>query len=240
MQRIMVVEDEEPILIGLRDNLEMEGYEVATAMDGEEALAQMDAFQPHLVLLDLMLPGKSGFEVCRAIRRKYPTVHVILLTAKADESAKITGLEMGADDYVTKPFSLLELLARIRSAMRRRESMVTPKMESTEKENDKEDEILKFDDIEINFKRFTAQKGNVSLDLNSREFQMLRYFVSRKGEVVLREELLEQVWGYQPDNMPTTRTVDNHMVKLRQKMEVDPANPKRLISIRGVGYRLDL
>lgn len=236
MARILVVEDEEPILMGLRDNLEMEGYEVEVAMDGNEALVVADAFQPHLVLLDLMLPGKSGFEVCRYLRRKFPQVHVIMLTAKGDEPSKITGLEVGADDYVTKPFSLLELLARIKSAMRRRETI----QPETPAPSPKEEHILSIGNVELDFKKFIARKGGEILDLNSREFQLMRYLVSRKGEVVLREEILEHVWGYNPDNMPTTRTIDNHIVKLRQKLETDPTNPSLIVSVRGVGYRLDL
>lgn len=236
MRRILVVEDEEPILMGLRDNLEMEGYEVETAMDGDTALVVADQFQPHLVLLDLMLPGKSGFEVCRHLRRKFPQVHVIMLTAKGDEPSKITGLEVGADDYVTKPFSLLELLARIKSAMRRRESVHTAEAPREKREDD----IFRLGDLEIDFKKFIAKKSGEILDLNSREFQLMRYLVSRKGEVVLREEILEHVWGYNPDNMPTTRTIDNHIVKLRQKLEKDPSNPNIIVSVRGVGYRLDL
>lgn len=236
MPRILVVEDEEPILMGLRDNLEMEGYEVDVAMDGDEALRVADAFQPHLVLLDLMLPGKSGFEVCRHLRRKFPQVHVIMLTAKGDEPSKITGLEVGADDYVTKPFSLLELLARIKSAMRRREITQVGQSPAPAKE----EHIFRQGKLEIDFKKFIARKDGENLDLNSREFQLMRYLVSRKGEVVLREEILEHVWGYNPDNMPTTRTIDNHIVKLRQKLEVDPANPSLIVSVRGVGYRLDL
>lgn len=235
-QRILVVEDEEPILMGLRDNLELEGYEVETAMDGDTALQVAESFQPHLVLLDLMLPGKSGFEVCRFLRKKFPQIHVIMLTAKGDEPSKITGLEVGADDYVTKPFSLLELLARIKSAMRRRESL-TPSREPTKSENG---DLVKIGLVEFDFKKFIARKGDEILDFNSREFQLMRYLISRKGEVVLREEILEHVWGYNPDNMPTTRTIDNHIVKLRQKLETDPTNPSIFVSVRGVGYRLDL
>lgn len=231
MFKILVVEDEEAILIGLQDNLELEGYQVAVARDGEEALVRADEFHPDLVLLDLMLPKKNGFEVCRSLRHTHPDAYVIMLTAKTDESSKVAGLEIGADDYVTKPFSILELLARVKAALRRRESTA---------DGDKVPDRFRHAALDIDFKRYEATLNNVPLLLSTREFQILRYFVARKGEVVLREELLEEVWGYSPDAMPTTRTVDNHIVKLRQKLEKDPTDPQLIISIRGAGYKLDV
>jgi DNA-binding response OmpR family regulator len=236
MAKILVVEDEESILIGLRDNLEMEDYEVEVARDGEEALLKLAEFSTDLVLLDLMIPKKSGLEVCRVIQKKHSGVYVIMLTAKNDESSKISGLEMGADDYVTKPFSILELLARIRSALRRLEGakpLVVPVGVTEVSE-------LRFGDFFFDFKRFVAQKSGADLELNPKEFQILHYFYQHRGEVVLREDLLEQVWGYQADNMPTTRTIDNHIVRLRQKLEDNPSKPERILSVRGVGYKLNV
>jgi DNA-binding response OmpR family regulator len=229
MAKILIVEDEEAILIGLQDNFELEGYDVDVARDGEEAIAQVDAFGPDLVLLDLMLPKKSGYEVCRHIRHKHPQTYVIMLTAKTDEPSKVTGLEMGADDYVTKPFSILELLARVKSSLRRK-SEASPREPS---------DTFERGTLQIDFRKYEAKVAGQAVELSTREFQILKYFVSRKGEVVLREDLLEHVWGYSPDALPTTRTVDNHIVKLRQKLELDATNPELILSIRGAGYKLN-
>lgn len=232
MVQILVVEDEESILLGLQENLEMEGYNVTPARTGDEAV-ELIKTTPNLniALIDLMLPGKNGFEVCRHLRKTSPSCHIIMLTAKSDDSSKITGLEMGADDYVTKPFSILELLARIKAALRKMETS-----HSLEEESQK----VSFNNITIDFKKYQATRDNSPLDLNPREYQILQFLIKQKGDVVLREDLLEEVWGYTTDNMPTTRTVDNHIVKLRQKLEVDPSKPKLIISVRGVGYRLDI
>lgn len=231
--RILIVEDEEIIRLGLQDNFELENYIVETACDGEEAIAKADSFMPHLVLLDLMIPKKSGFEVCRVIRKKHPECFIIMLTAKQEETSKVAGLEMGADDYVTKPFSILELLARVKAFLRRAETSAKP--ESAPQTQD----IVDFADIHLDFKKYEATKAGVDLEMSAREFQILKYFWQRRGEVILREELLQEIWGYSPDNMPSTRTIDNHIVNLRKKMEEDPANPKLILSIRGAGYKFD-
>ncbi len=231
MFKILVVEDEEAILMGLQDNLELEGYSVEVARDGEEALVRAAKFQPDLVLLDLMLPKKNGFEVCRSLRHSHPSTYIIMLTAKTDESSKVAGLEIGADDYVTKPFSILELLARIKAALRRRDDRG---------QSPSSVDLFEHNDLRVDFKRFEATLKGVPIQLSTREFQILRYFVARRGEVILREELLEEVWGYSPETIPTTRTVDNHIVKLRQKLEKNPTDPQMIISIRGAGYKLDL
>ncbi|MBO7500060.1 MAG: response regulator transcription factor [Fibrobacterales bacterium] len=229
MAKVLIVDDEESILVGLKDNFELEGYDVEVARDGEEALAKVDEFGPDLVLLDLMLPKKNGFEICRSVRRSRPGTYVIILTAKTDESSKVAGLEIGADDYVTKPFSILELLARAKSALRRQ----------AEARAQAPEEVFRRGDVFLDFKRYVAKKGDEELQLSSREFQIMKYFVSRRGEVVLREDLLENVWRCDPDAFPTTRTVDNHIVKLRQKLEDNPSEPKLILSIRGAGYKLD-
>jgi len=234
--KILIVEDEEIIRLGLRDNFELENYLVETAEDGESAIQKADAMKPDLVILDLMLPKKSGFEVCRYLRKKHPNVFIIMLTAKTEETSKVAGLEMGADDYVTKPFSILELLARVKAFLRRLPQANTAAAPAKEQNS----EVVEFRGIRLDFKKFEAEKNGIALDMNAREFQLLRYFWQRRGEVVMREDLLQDIWGYTPDNMPTTRTIDNHIVRLRQKIEDDPANPTIILSVRGVGYKLDV
>ncbi len=231
MSKILIVEDEESILQGLRLNMEIEGYEVEFATDGEMALKVFEDFKPDLILLDLMIPGYSGFEVCRIVRKKDPFVYIIMLTAKSDEPSKVTGLEMGADDYVTKPFSILELLARVKAGLRRKVPLKLAVNES---------HILEFGEFHFDFKKYHVTQKGCLVEFSSRELQLMQYFAQKKGEVILREELLEKIWGYTPENMPTTRTIDNHIVKLRQKIEADPSNPQFLISIRGIGYKLDV
>ncbi|MGL1901698.1 MAG: response regulator transcription factor [Fibrobacterales bacterium] len=228
MDKVLIVEDEEVIRLGLKDNFELEGYDVAVAVDGEEAITIAESFKPQLIILDLMLPKKSGYEVCRYLRKKMPTVFIIMLTAKTDESSILTGLEMGADDYVRKPFSILELLARSKSFIRR------------DQLNSSTENTISFNGIFIDFKRFIATKDQVPIDLNTKEFQIMKYFSQRKSEVVLREDILQDVWGYDIDAMPTTRTVDNHIVKLRQKLEANPSQPEIILSIRGAGYKFDV
>ncbi|MCQ2102933.1 MAG: response regulator transcription factor [Fibrobacter sp.] len=231
--KILIVEDEEIIRFGLQDNFEMENYEVETACDGEEAIAKSDSFLPHLVLLDLMIPKKSGFEVCRYIRNKHPECYIIMLTAKTEETSKVAGLEMGADDYVTKPFSILELLARVKAFRRRIEPQNNNSAGTVP-------DVLEFADLRVDVKKFEATKNGVPLEMTTREFQILKYFWSRRGEVIEREDLLKDIWGYTDENMPSTRTVDNHIANLRKKIEGDIADPKIIISVRGAGYKFDV
>ncbi len=231
MHRILIVEDEEAIRLGLVDLLEIEGYTIEVAVDGEQAMEIVRQRQPHLVILDLMLPKVSGYDVCRYIRKTFPQIFILMLTAKTEEINKIQGLEMGADDYVTKPFSVFELMARIKSMLRRVEHDKAP--------GSGPNEVLEFDDIRIDFKRYEALKSKMPMELSAKEFQILKYFSTRKGEVVSREDLLQAIWGYSLENMPTTRTVDNQIVKLRQKIEIDTENPTVIKSIRGVGYKFD-
>ena len=231
--KILIVEDEEIIRIGLRDNFELENYQVETAEDGEDAIRKADEMHPDLVILDLMLPKKSGFEVCRYLRKKHPNIFIIMLTAKTEETSKVTGLEMGADDYVTKPFSILELLARVKAFLRRVPQPGAPSSTDTP-------DVVEFKGIRLDFKRFEASRNGEEIELSTREFQLLRYFYQRRGDVILREDILQDIWGYTADNMPTTRTIDNHIVKLRQKLEDDPADPTLILSIRGAGYKFDI
>jgi len=227
MHKILIVEDEETIREGLVDLLEIEGYGVDSASDGEIAMEKLKAYRPDLVILDLMLPKSSGFEVCRFIRKHWPDCFVLMLTAKNEEMSKIAGLEMGADDYVTKPFSVSELMARVKSMLRRVGQDKAPQ------------DTLAFGDVRLDFKKYLGMKGDRILDLSAKEFQILRYLSQRRGEVVTREDLLQTIWGYSLENMPTTRTVDNQIVKLRQKLEPDAQNPTYIKSVRGVGYKFD-
>ncbi|HKP98322.1 MAG TPA: response regulator transcription factor [Fibrobacteria bacterium] len=231
MHKILIVEDEDAIRMGLVDLLEIEGYEIDVAVDGEQAMDKVRQFQPNLVILDLMLPKASGYDVCRFIRKSFPHTFIMMLTAKNEEINKIQGLEIGADDYVTKPFSVFELMARIKSMLRRvsHEAPASPAGA----------DVLEFDDVRVDFKKYEASKGGRSIELSAKEFQILKYLSTRRGEVVTREDLLQAIWGYSIENMPTTRTVDNQIVKLRQKIEADTENPLAIRSVRGVGYKFD-
>lgn len=220
---VLIIEDEPDMALGLRDNCEYEGYRVLVARDGEEGVRQATEAAPDIILLDIMLPRMSGLDVCRALRKKGVETPIIMLTAKGQELDKVVGLEVGADDYVTKPFSIQELLARIRAHLRRASRQVT------------ETETYELGEIELNFKKYTATKGGEPLRLSPREFHLLRYFIQHRDEVVTREQLLNDVWGY--DNYPMTRTVDNHIAKLRQKIEEDPTNPRRLLTVHRLGYK---
>jgi DNA-binding response OmpR family regulator len=228
VKRILIVEDDLAILRGLKDNLEYESYEVLTAVDGEQGYGLLKEKRPDLVILDLMLPKMSGFEFCRKIRAEGLTTPVLMLTARGEEKDRVAGLDLGADDYVTKPFSVPELLARVRALLRRVELAKTGDLPGE----------LRFDDVVIDFKRFEARKAGKTVEMTRKEFGILRLLAARAGEVVRRDELLDEVWGY--DQYPTTRTVDNHIALLRGKLEADPADPRRLLTIYGVGYRLIL
>jgi DNA-binding response OmpR family regulator len=211
------------MVLGLRDSLEYEGYEVSTAGDGKEGLEKAAREKPDLILLDVMLPVMSGIDVCRALRNKGIEIPIIMLTARSQEIDKVVGLEIGADDYVTKPFSIRELLARVRAHLRRAGKQTA------------ELETFTFGDVELDFKMYRASKRDKELELSAREFEILKYLIRRRGEIVTRDQLLDEVWGY--DSNPITRTVDNHIVKLRQKIEADPSNPQHIITVHRLGYR---
>ncbi|MDI6812954.1 MAG: response regulator transcription factor [Desulfitobacteriaceae bacterium] len=225
MAVILVVDDEEPIQELLRFNLEKEGYHVRLASDGLEALAFIEKELPDLVLLDLMLPGIDGLEVCRRLRMqaKFQDLPVIMLTAKGEEIDKVLGLELGADDYITKPFSPRELLARIKARLRR----IKSEPEGTEE--------IRRGDLRLNLSRFQVFVRDEKIELTHKEFELLRALLMHPGRVYSRDELLEQIWGY--DFMGDTRTVDVHIRHLRQKIEKDPSNPDMIDTLRGVGYR---
>lgn len=226
MKRILIIEDDVAILRGLKDNLEYEGYGVLSATDGEQGYDLIREKKPDLVILDLMLPRLSGYEVCRKVRAEGGNVPILILTARGEEVDKVHGLNIGADDYVTKPFSVRELLARIQAIFRRASSSRTGSLPDE----------LRFHDVVVDFLRFEASKSGRVLELSRKEFGVLRLLAARSGEVVTRDELLDAVWGY--DRFPTTRTVDNHVSLLRAKIEDDPARPRFLLTIRGVGYKL--
>ena len=221
--KILVVEDEPAMVAGLRDNFEFEGYEVITAQDGIEGLERALEESPDLVVLDVMMPRMSGLEVCKQLRAKRASLPIIMLTARGQEIDKVVGLELGADDYVTKPFSIRELLARVKSVLRR--TAVLPK--------DKEQHS--FADVEVDLRRCRVVRSGKTLDISSKEFDLLKYFICHPGETLSRDRLLEDVWGY--ENYPTTRTVDTHLVRLRQKLEPDPEQPQYLLTVHGTGYR---
>ena len=221
--KILVVEDEPNMVAGLRDNFEFEGYTVITARDGVEGLQRALDESPDLVVLDVMMPRMSGLEVCKQLRAKRGSIPIIMLTARGQEVDKVVGLELGADDYVTKPFSIRELLARVKAVLRR--TAAVPK----------EMDQHSFADIEVDLKRFRVLKAGKAIDLSSKEFELLKYFICHSGEILSRDRLLEDVWGY--ENYPTTRTVDTHLVRLRQKLEPDPEQPQYFLTVHGTGYR---
>ncbi len=224
MSRILVVEDDPAILRGLADNLKFESHEVLTAGDGETGYRLVREKKPDLIVLDLMLPKLSGYEVCRRLRDEGITTPILMLTARGEETDRVAGLDLGADDYVTKPFSVRELLARVRALLRRTHPPKTLP------------DQLRFDDVVVDFRRYEVRKGGKPLEMTRKEFGVLRLLASRPGEVVTRDELLNEVWGY--ESYPTTRTVDNHVALLRSKLEDDPSNPRHVLTVHGVGYKL--
>ena len=223
MKRILVIEDEPQMRLGLRDNLELEGYEVETAADGDEGLQKAASFTPDLVILDVMLPKKNGFDVCRDLRSRSISTPIVMLTARSAETDKVLGLELGADDYVTKPFSITELLARVRAVLRRAGGRPSGL------------ETCRIGDIEIDFRTHQAHRSGQRIDFTAREFDLLRYLVAHTGQVVTREQILNQVWGY--EESPTTRTIDNFVAKLRQKIEKAPHEPEHILTVHGAGYK---
>jgi len=221
--KILVVEDEPNMVAGLRDNFEFEGYQVITARDGVEGLQRALDESPDLVVLDVMMPRMSGLEVCKQLRAKRGSIPIIMLTARGQEVDKVVGLELGADDYVTKPFSIRELLARVKAVLRR--TSVVPK----------DQDRRSFGEVEVDLRKCRVLKSGKAIDISSKEFELLKYFIVHSGETLSRDRLLEDVWGY--DNYPTTRTVDTHLVRLRQKLEPNPDQPQYFLTVHGTGYR---
>jgi two-component system alkaline phosphatase synthesis response regulator PhoP len=226
MTRILVVEDEPGIALGLEDDLKLEGYDVEVMGDGAAASRRAREGRFDLILLDVMLPGKDGFEICRELRRAGMRVPILMLTAKTQEAEKVMGLELGADDYVTKPFGTRELRARIKALLRRAGSGQEAEME-----------CYRFGDVEVDFRRGELRRGGVAVELTPIEFKLLALFVRAPGRVMSRDRLLEGAWG--PDTFASDRVVDNHIANLRRKIEPDPADPRYLRNVRGMGYRFD-
>jgi DNA-binding response OmpR family regulator len=227
MSVVLVIEDDPAILCGLNDNLKCEGYDVITAADGESGYQLARREKPDLLILDLMLPEMGGYEVCRKLRADGIAVPILILSARGEEANRVLGLNLGADDYVTKPFSVLELMARVRALLRRAQQQ--PRSQPEE---------IRFGDVFVDFKRFETTKKGRPVELTRKEFAILRLLAGTLGEVVTREELLNEVWGY--ESYPTTRTVDTHMASIRAKLEANPAAPRHLMTMHGVGYKLVL
>lgn len=224
-KRILLVEDEPGLQLTLSDRLRSEGYEVETAGDGDTGFERARDGTFDLVILDVMLPGKNGYDVCRDLRQHGSSLPILMLTARGQVADKVVGLKLGADDYLTKPFENLELLARIEALLRRAAaSTPTPKADSYE-----------FGDVAVDFRKAEVTRGDSNVELSAREFQLLRYFIENRGNVLSRDELLNNVWGY--DAMPSTRTVDVHVAWLRQKIESHPKRPEYIRTVHGMGYK---
>lgn len=223
MERILVIEDDRAVQRALRRLLEGEGYSVDFAGDGSTGVAMFHTAAPSAIVLDLRLPGMSGRDVCRQIKKEAPATPVIVLSATTDVMDKVLLLELGADDYVTKPFSPRELLARLRAVMRR-------SVRGSETKD-----VFSFDDVVVNSTRMEVTKGGSPVTLTAQEFRTLKFFLENAERVVSREELLKQVWGYQ--ELISTRTIDNHILKLRQKLETEPAKPVHFHTVHGIGYK---
>jgi len=222
MPRILIVDDEPEMVGGLEDNLRFEGYQTIAAGDGTRGLSLAVSEAPDLILLDVMMPGMSGWDVCRQLRARGLDTPVIMLTARGAEVDRVQGLELGADDYITKPFSVRELMARIRAVLRR----PGPRQKFEE---------FAFGDVRVHLRARQAFKAGREVRLTRKEFDLLRYLVEHPGEVITRDRLLDEVWGY--DRFPTTRTVDTHILRLRQKFEDDPERPAHILTAHGQGYR---
>lgn len=227
MSRILIVEDEPGMRMGLKDNLEFEGYEVDLADDGEKGLEKIRTNEYNLIVLDVMMPKVSGFDVCKTARKEGIDTPIILLTAKGEEIDKVLGLELGADDYVTKPFSLRELLARIKAILRR---SAGPAGE------EKKDEVVNIGKLDVSFTTYNAFVEGNEVPMSHKEFEVLHYLWDKKNSAVSRDDLLRDVWGQEV--YTTTRTIDNFILKLRQKIELDPNHPKIILTVHGVGYKL--
>ena len=224
-EKILIIEDEEDLVKGLKLNLQDEGYEVKYAFNGKEGLEKALKEKPDLILLDIMLPGMNGLEICKELRQNKMDIPILMLTARGEEIDKVIGLEMGADDYISKPFSIRELLARVKAHLRRenRGGEAVPS-------------VVQLESIKIDFGHYKVIRNENEIDLTSLEVDVLRYLIGQDGKVVSRDDLLDKIWGY--EKFPTTRTIDNHILKLRKKIEDDPNHPKFILTVYGGGYRV--
>lgn len=222
--KILIIEDEEDLVKGLKINLVDEGYEVDYALNGKVGLEKALKEKPDLILLDIMLPGMNGLEICKELRANKMDIPILMLTAKGEEIDKVVGLEMGADDYISKPFSIRELMARVKAHLRRenRGGETVPG-------------VVHLESLKIDFEHFKIIRNNEEIDLTSLEVDVLRFLIQQDGKVVSRDDLLDKIWGY--EKFPTTRTIDNHILKLRKKIEIDPNHPRHILTVYGGGYR---
>jgi DNA-binding response OmpR family regulator len=225
MPKILIVDDEKDLVAGLAMNFKREGYEVLKAYDGDTALRLAAQDHPDLIILDVMMPGTDGLQVCRALRKNEADTRIIILSAKGDEIDKVVGLEIGADDYLSKPFSMRELLAIVRARLRYR----------THGENSEHITEYAFGDVSIDFDKMTARRDGEDLELTPKEYDLLQYLISHRGQIVTRDRILDKLWGQ--DTHTTPRTVDNYILKLRKKVEMEPSNPRFIISVYGGGYK---
>ena len=223
-EKILIIEDQEDLVKGLKLNLADEGYEVDYALDGKEGLGKALEEKPDLILLDIMLPGMNGLEICKELRQNKMDIPILMLTAKGDEIDKVIGLEIGADDYISKPFSIRELLARIKAHLRREN-----------RGGESVAEVIQLETLKIDFGQFKIIRKDKEIGLTSLEVDVLRYLIGHDGKVVSRDDLLDKIWGY--EKYPTTRTIDNHILKLRKKIEIDPNHPRHILTVYGGGYR---
>ena len=223
-EKILIIEDEEDLVKGLKLNLVDEGYEVDYALNGKEGLEKALKEKPDLILLDIMLPGMNGLEICKELRQNKMDTPILMLTAKGEEIDKVVGLEIGADDYISKPFSIRELLARVKAHLRRKN-----------RGGEKVPGVVQLESIKIDFGHYKIIRKDDEIDLTSLEVEVLRYLIGQDGKVVSRDDLLDKIWGY--EKFPTTRTIDNHILKLRKKIEIDPNHPRHILTVYGGGYR---
>ncbi|MBK6772666.1 MAG: response regulator transcription factor [Ignavibacteria bacterium] len=223
MNKILIIEDDPAVSKGLEISLKKESYESLTESDGEKGYQTALKIKPGLILLDIMLPNKNGFDICKDLRLNGHNFPIIMLSAKAEEADKVIGFELGADDYVTKPFSVKELMARVKAILRRRSVIIN--------EFDK----FTFDDVTLDFAKLEAKKANKKIEMSLKEYEILKYIIRHEGNIVSRNDLLDEVWGY--ETFPTTRTVDNYILMLRKKIEADPSHPKHILTFHSAGYK---